>query len=109
MSLYVCPAAVVTAPCATVWEVLKTFPSDPSWMGVGLQRAEPSGRLQPGQVLLVSTTAFGRHWQSRIEIEAMDEEKGFIDMRVLLPLRIVNREHMTLAPVLAGKCQVQFG
>ncbi len=109
MSLYVCPAAVIAAPCATVWEVMRTFPGDPAWMGVEVQRVDPPGPLQPGQALLLSVRALGRRWYTRMEIDAMDQEKGFIDMRVLLPFGMVNHEHMTLAPVLNGACRVQFG
>ncbi len=109
MSLNVCPAAVVAAPCATVWEVMRSFPGDAGWMGVEVQRADPPGPLQPGQVLLLSVRALGRRWYTRMEIDAMDQEKGGIDMRVYLPLGIVNHEHMTLGPVLDGSCRVQLG
>jgi hypothetical protein len=109
MSVYVCPAAVVAAPCTKVWEVLRNLPSDAGWLGVEMQRADPPGPLQPGQTLLLSRVALGRRWNSRMEIDAMDEEKGVIELRVMLPLGIVNHEHMTCAPVLDGACRVQFG
>ncbi len=109
MSLYVCPAAVIAAPCATVWEVLRNIPSDFGWLGVEAERAAPPGPLQPGQTLLFSGAAFGRRWYLRMEIDAMDEQKGVIDMRVMLPLGMVNHEHISLAPVLDGSCRVQFG
>ncbi len=109
MSLYVCPAAVIAAPCATVWEVMRSFPRDPGWMGVEVERADPPGSLQPGQALVLSVRALGRRWYTRMEIDAMDQEKGVIDMRVYLPFGIVNHEHMTLAPVQDGSCRVQLG
>ncbi len=109
MSLYVCPAAVIAAPCATVWELLKNIPSDPGWLGVDLPRAQPPGPLQPRQTLLFSGTALGRRWYFSMEIDAMNQEKGVIDMRVLFPFGIVNHEHMSLAPAPDGKCRVQFG
>ncbi len=109
MSLYVCPAAVVAAPCATVWGVMRSFPGDPGWMGVEVQRVDPPGALQPGQAILLAAKAYGRRWRSRMEIDAMDQEKGFIDMRVFLPVGIVNHEHMILAPVQDGSCRVQLG
>ncbi len=110
MPLYVCPAAVIAAPCATVWEVLRNIPSDTGWLGgVEAERVVPPGPLQPGQTLLFSGAAFGRRWYLRMEIDALDEAKGFIDMRVFLPLGMVNHEHMSLAPVLNGSCRVQFG
>ncbi len=109
MPLYVCPAAVIAAPCAAVWEVLRNIPSDSGWLGVDVDRADPPGPLQPGQMLLFSGGALGRRWQFRMEIDAMDQEQGVIDMRVLFPFGIVNHEHMSLAPILDGSCRVQFG
>ncbi len=110
MSLYVCPAAVIAAPCATVWEVLRNIPSDTGWLGgVEAERVVPPGPLQPGQTLLFSGAAFGRRWYFTMEIDAMNEERGVIDMRVLFPFGIVNHEHMSLAPVPEGSCRVQFG
>ncbi len=110
MSLYVCPAAVIAAPCAMVWEVMRNIPTDPGWLGgVQPERVDPPGPLQPGQTLLFSGAAFGRRLYLTMEIGAMDEQKGVIDMRVLLPFGIVNHEHMSLAPVPDGSCRVQFG
>ncbi len=109
MSLYVCPAAVIAAPCSTVWEVLRSFPSDSGWLDVEVQRVDPPGPLQPGQTLLLSTRAFARRWLSTMEIEAMDEASGVIDMRLYLPLGILNQEHMSLAPVQDGACRLQLG
>ncbi len=109
MSLYVCPAAVIAAPCATVWDVLKELPSDAGWLGVSVQCAEPPGPLQHGQTIVLSGSGLGRRWDITLAIDAVDEENGFLDMRVLLPLGMVNHEHMTLAPVLGGECRVTFG
>ena len=88
MSLYVCPAAVIAAPCATVWKVMCSFPVDPGWMDVEVQRLDPAGPLQPGQTLLLSAKAYGRCWRSRMGIDAMDQNKGVIDIRVYLPFGI---------------------
>jgi hypothetical protein len=109
MPVYVCPGAVVAAPCAKVWEVLKNTPFDPGWMGVDVERAEPPGVLRPRQTLLLGGSALGRHLQATLETEILDEEQGFVDMLVRLPLGITNHEHMTLAPVAGGACRVQFG
>ena len=109
MSVFVCPAAVVAAPCAKVWEVLRNLPADAGWLDVEVQRVDPPGPLQPGQTLWLSSVALGRRWQSRMEIDAMDEAEGVIELRVMLPLGIVNHEHLTCAPVLDGSCRVQFG
>ncbi len=110
MSLYVCPAAVIAAPCATVWEVLRNIASDSGWLGgVQAERVDPPGPLQPGQALLFSGRVFGRRLYLTMEIDAMDEQKGVIDMRVQLPFSIVNHEHMSLAPVADDSCRVQFG
>jgi hypothetical protein len=109
MSVYVCPVAVVAAPCARVWEVLKNLPSDAGWVGVEVQHADPPGPLQPGQTLLLSKWALGRRLHSRMEIDAINEKEGVIELRVMSPLGIVNHEHLTWAPVSEGACRVQFG
>ncbi len=110
MSFYVCPAAVIAAPRATVWEVLRNIPSDSGWMGgVELERAVPPGPLQPGQTLLFGGAVLGRRLHLTMEIDAMDEQKGVIDMRVMLPFGMVNHEHMTIAALSNGSCRVQFG
>ncbi len=110
MSLYVCPAAVIAAPCATVWQVVTNIPSDPGWLGgVHAEHVTPAGPLQPGQTLLFSGAPFGRRLYLTMEIDAMDEQKGVIDMRVLLPFGMTNHEHMSFAPLPNGACRVQFG
>ncbi len=81
-------------------------------MGVDPQSAVPPGPLQSGQALRLCGRAYARRLCLRMEIDAVDEAKGVIDMRVMLPLGMINHEHMTLAPVLDGgrpACRVQLG
>lgn len=109
MGMVVCPATVIAAPCAKTWEVWRNLPYDAGWLGVDLERVDPPGPLRPGQTLLFSGAALGRRLHLTIEIDAVSEEEGVIDLRVMLPFGILNHEHMTMAPVSDGACRVQFG
>jgi hypothetical protein len=109
MGIYVCPAAVVAAPCAKVWEVLTNLPADARWIDAEVERVEPPGTLQGGQTIRLSASGLGRQWPVTMYIDEVDAARLMIAMRVALPLGIVNRERISCAPISTSACRVQFG
>jgi hypothetical protein len=109
MAVYVCPAAVVEAPCARVWEVLMNLPANAQWFDAEVLRVEPPGPLQPGQVLHLSARGLGRKWPVTMYIDEVGEARLTVGLRVALPLGIDNHEHISCTPVSESACRVQFG
>ena len=61
-----------------------------------------------GQRLHLTARALGRRWPVIIDIEALDPGRRWIDMRVGLPLGVVNHEHVTLTQTEGGGTLVRF-
>jgi hypothetical protein len=109
MAVYICPAAVVAAPCARVWEVLMNLPANAGWLDAEVQSVEPPGSLRPGQTLRLSARGLGRQWPVTMTIDEVGEARQVIALRVALPLGILNRERISCSPVSETTCRVQFG
>ncbi len=109
MAVYVCPATVVAAPCARIWEVLTNLPAYARWLDAEVHHVEPPGSAQPGQTIMLSSWGLGRRWNVTMHVDTVDEARGVIDLRVALPLGIVNHEHIICAPISDEACRVQFG
>ncbi len=110
MAVYICPATVVAAPCAQVWQVLAALPYDAHWTGADVLHADPAGPLQPGQTLALGAHWLGRDWAPvTMHVEGVDEAAGVLELRVEVPLGITNHQRTSLAALGADACRVQFG
>jgi uncharacterized protein YndB with AHSA1/START domain len=109
MGFTVCPAAVVSAPVETVWELLSEPTLYDEWWDAHTERIVPEGKASPGQVLYAKTSAFGRKWDVTLRVERVDPEKHQIQFQVALPLRTINDTTISGAAIDAVSCRVQFG
>lgn len=109
MAFTVCPAAVVAAPVESVWELLSEPKLYDEWWDARTERIEPDGKATPGQVVYATTSAFGRTWDVTLKVEAVHPEQHQVELRVALPLGVVNHATVTAAPIDAISSRVQFG
>ena len=109
MGLSVCPATVVDAPVESVWELLVDPSLYDTWWDARTERIVPSGGAAPGQVLYAKATGLGRTWDVTLSVRAVNPEMHLIQMRVTLPLGMINDTTLTCAPLDATSCRLQFG
>ena len=109
MGLSVCPVAVVAAPVESVWELLADPTLYDTWWDARTERVVPSGGASPGQVVYAKATGLGRTWDVTLTVKAVNPEKHQLQMRVTLPLGMINDTTLTCAPLDASSCRVQFG
>ena len=96
MIVNVCPAGVAHADPDRVWSVIANPARFGEWLDVTLVGEAPAGPVIPGQVYRFETRELGRSWPVTIEVKGVDPARRWIDLRVVLPLGIVNDEHVTL-------------
>jgi ligand-binding SRPBCC domain-containing protein len=104
----VCPAAVTPASPDQVWSVLTTPERFGEWQDATFVSADPPGAAKSGQTIHLSARGFGRRWSVSIEVVDMDPHRRWIDLRVDLPLGVVNQEHVTLSETKEGGTLVRF-
>jgi hypothetical protein len=106
--MYVCPSDLVAAPVETVWRLLTDPASYDTWADARVERLDPSGRARPGQVVRMTSGAFGLRFKIRFDIERVDDASRDFEFRAQFPFGIRMHEHITVRPV-AGGSRVQFG
>jgi uncharacterized protein YndB with AHSA1/START domain len=108
MVVNVCPAGIAKASPDRVWSIVSNPSRFPEWLDVTLAAGAPSGPPTPGQVFKFETRELGRSWPVDIEVKGLDPNRRWIDLRVNLPLGVVNDEHVTLTPADDGGTLVRF-
>lgn len=106
--MYVCPAATIAASPDAVWRLLTDPQSYDTWADARLERVEPPGPAQPGQLVLMSSGALGLRFKVRFEVERADATTRDLEFRATFPFGIGMHEHITVRPV-EGRTRVQYG
>jgi hypothetical protein len=108
MSLNVCPAAIVAAPLAVVWEMAQ--PANFSkWIDGQVERIEPAGPMAIGQTIYITSTAIGRRWQVTLTVEEVQPARHQFGMYGVFPFGIRMHEHISCIAIDAVSCRVQYG
>ncbi len=102
-----CPIARVNAPSDVVWQLLSSPAEYAAWTDAELLRAEPSGAVVEGQKIFFRTRALGRWWPLMMEVGAVEPSRG-LDLRIELPLGIINSEHIRVVPLSRRETRVSF-
>lgn len=108
MIVNVCPAATSTAPPEKFWSVLAVPEKFGVWSDARFVSADPPGPVQPGQVINLRASGFGREWPVRIDVRDIDPQHRWMDLFVHLPLGLTNHEHLTLTETKEGGTLVRF-
>ncbi len=108
MSVSVCPAGIADAPPDRVWEVLATPERFGEWSDAEFVSARPSGAMRPGQLIELSAQVFGRPWPVSIDIDAVDPDARWVELRAHLPFGVVNHERVALTEMDGGRTLVRF-
>ncbi len=108
MIVNVCPAAMTLASPDRVWQVITTPERFEDWQDARFVRAEPPGPVHAGQVIKLAARGYGREWPVTIDVRGLDPSRHWIDLRVHLPLGIINEEHVTLTQTDRGGTLVRF-
>ncbi len=108
MIVNVCPAAMTSARPDRVWQVITAPERFADWQDARFVGAEPPGPVRAGQVIGLAARGYGRDWRVRIVVLGLDPNRRWIDLRVHLPLGIVNEEHVTLTETDQGGTLVRF-
>jgi uncharacterized protein YndB with AHSA1/START domain len=104
-----CPADVVAAPPATVWDLLASPEALERWVDARLVSAEPPGPVQPGQRMRFATRFGGRTFAVTMDVREVEPERRRLRLLVGLPLGLVNDETITLGETADGGTLVRFG
>ena len=106
--MYVCPADTIAAPPDTVWRLLTNPKTYDTWADARVERVEPPGLAQPGQVVQMSSGAFGLRFKIRFDVERVDGTGHDLEFRAQFPFGIRMHEHISVRPVEGGS-RVQYG
>jgi hypothetical protein len=109
MGLTVCPAAVVAAPVAVVWENLVQWERWSEWADVQAERREPAGPATIGQTITFSGKTFGRTLRFSFTVEAVNPERYQLGLDALFPLGLHMKPHVACYPIDATTCRVHYG
>ena len=104
----VCPASVTSAPPDRVWKVVSAPERFGEWTDARYLSSDPVGPAMPGQVIHLTTHAFGRSWPVDIVVFDVDPGRRWIDLVVHLPFGVENHEHLTLTETPDGGTLVRF-
>src|ERR1700682_5547379 len=96
MVVNVCPAALTSASPDRVWTVLTSPENFDEWLDAAFVSSDPPGPLKPGQKIRLAARGLGRRWPVSMDVIDMDPHRRWIDLRIHLPLGVVNHEHLTL-------------
>ena len=106
--MYVCPADRIAASPETVWRLLTDPKTYDTWADARVERVEPPGRAQPGQVVWLSAGALGLLFKVRFDVERADDATHDLEFRAQFPFGIRMHQHISVRPV-AGGSRVQYG
>ena len=109
MTLSVCPIAVVDAPAETVWGIVSDPRTYGRWSDAIFDRAVPEGLAQAGQEIQAHSTALGLQFPVQLHVRGVDPVKRILDLTTRAPFGITVNNHITVAQLSAGTCQVSFG
>ena len=106
--MYVCPAATIAAPPETVWRLLTNPKTYDTWADARVESVDPPGPAQPGQVVRMSSGAFGLRLRIRFDVERVDPTTHDLEFRGSFPLGITLHEHIAVRAVERAS-RVQYG
>jgi uncharacterized protein YndB with AHSA1/START domain len=109
MGLSVCPAAIVAAPVEDVWALLADPAKYGEWADADVERVVPEGPITPGQMIYLTTKAFGRSWHIVFRVEMVDPDRHQVQTHVTFPLGMTLQERISCTPIDATSCRVQYG
>jgi ligand-binding SRPBCC domain-containing protein len=108
MIVNICPSGIAAAPTRQVWQVLTTPDRFGEWLDAEVVAVHPPGRAVAGQRIELGATSFGRRWRVPIDVDGVDPDRRWIELRVRLPFGMVNHERVTLTQVDADHTLVRF-
>ncbi len=109
MSMTVCPAAIVTAPVETVWELLDNPAQLNEWADGKIQWITPEGPMTPGQQFCIKSRAVGRSWLALFTVKEVNRVKHVLQMDVAFPLGMTLHQRLMCTSIDAVSCRVQYG
>ena len=109
MSINVCPIARVKTPVEQVWALLSDPARYSTWWDATTRSIKPEGQVQAGQVILATSRAFGRQWDVKFQVLAVDDIHHTLDLHTNLPLGINMHNHIACTRIDTQSCQVSFG
>jgi len=109
MGVAICPSAVVAAPVENVWELLSEPALYDVWWNARTERIVPEGPATPGQTLYAKTSALGRTWDVTLRVDAVNRDLHQVQLRITLPLGIVNHATITTTAIDDATSRLQFG
>jgi ligand-binding SRPBCC domain-containing protein len=108
MIVNVCPSGIAAAPTRQVWQVLSTPDQFGEWLDAEVVAIRPPGRAVAGQRIDLAASGFGRRWRVAIDVDGVDPDRRWIELRAHLPFGVVNHERVTLTELDAGRTLVRF-
>jgi uncharacterized protein YndB with AHSA1/START domain len=106
--VYVCPADTIAASPEIVWQLLTDPKTYDTWADARVERVDPPGRAQPGQVVWLSAGTLGLRFKVRFDVERVDGAAHDLEFRAQFPFGITMHEHISVRPV-SGGSRVQYG
>jgi hypothetical protein len=105
MTVEVCPTDVVAAAPERIWELLTDPSQYPRWAD-GVVVAGPSGRVQPGDRIVLATGPL-RLFRARLDVVAMCASEE-LTLDIGLPFGLRNHEVIRITLAGEGACRVTF-
>jgi len=109
MGLTVCPAAIVAAPVEVVWGNLVQWERYSEWADVQVERSKPEGPATIGQTIYFGGKVFGRTLHFIFKVEEVNPERHQLGLHATFPLGIQLDENLSITPIDATTCRVQYG
>jgi hypothetical protein len=109
MGLTVCPIAVVAAPVEVVWRNLVQWERYAEWADVQAVRMEPDGPATAGQIIDFGGKVLGRTMHFTFKVDEVDHERYQIGLHAFFPLGLQEKPHVSITPIDAESCRVQYG
>jgi hypothetical protein len=102
-----CPTCVAEAPVEVAWSLFEPLRLV-DWMDAKLLRVTPEGPLAVGQRIELSTGPLHR-FTVTLDVLEVDALAHRLHLWCRLPLGIINDEIMTMMPLGADRCRINFG
>jgi uncharacterized protein YndB with AHSA1/START domain len=109
MSVSFCPIDTIDAPIERVWSYISLPSNYAFWWDAQTRSIDPKGPAVPEQVIHAQSGAFGRQWNVKIVIEAVELDDHRIHLTTTLPLGITIHNHITCLLLDSTHCRVSFG
>lgn len=109
MTLDICPAAVVQAPAAVIWDLIADPAHLNTWIDGQVVQVDPPRPATPGQRWTIHSPAMGRTWKVRALVELVDADAHRLGTSWVFPLGIRLQEVISIASVDAVTSRVQYG